>query len=75
MARAWSSVSKDADFAELVRVHGPPPQILWVTCGNTTNRALRQFLSETLSEALGMLEVGEPLVRLGDAAPSSGDRS
>ena len=66
-------MSKDADFAELVRVHGPPPQILWVTCGNTTNRALRQFLSQTLSEALDLLEAGEPLVRLADAAPSSGD--
>ena len=66
-------MSRDADFAELVRVHGPPPQILWLTCGNTTNRALRQFLSGTLSEASALLEAGEPFVRLANAAPSSGD--
>ena len=61
-------MSKDADFAELVRQHGPPPQVLWVTCGNTTNRALRSFLSRTLGEALSLLEAGEPLVRLTDAS-------
>ncbi len=30
-------VSKDADFVDLVLRHGPPPQLLWVTCGNVTN--------------------------------------
>ena len=62
-------MSKDADFAELVRRNGPPPQVLWVTCGNTTNRALRDFLARTLAEALRLLEGGEALVRLADAAP------
>lgn len=62
-------ISKDADFAELVRRSGPPPQVLWVTCGNTTNRALRHFLSRTLEEALRLLEAGEALVRLADAVP------
>ena len=60
-------MSKDADFAELVHRNGPPPQVLWVTCGNTTNRALRQFLARTLDEGLRLLEAGEPLVQLADA--------
>jgi len=59
-------MSKDADFAELVQQRGPPPQVLWVTCGNTSNRGLRRFLSETLVLALGLLEAGEPLVRLAE---------
>jgi len=30
-------MSKDDDFLEIVVEHGPPPQIIWVTCGNTSN--------------------------------------
>ena len=61
-------LSKDSDFAELVTRLGAPPQVLWVTCGNTTNRALRDFLRATLPTALRMLRAGEPLVRLLEAA-------
>lgn len=28
------------------------PQILWLTCGNVTNRNLRQLLTATLPDAL-----------------------
>jgi predicted nuclease of predicted toxin-antitoxin system len=59
-------MSKDADFAELVRGRGPPPQVLWVTCGNTTNAGLERFLSQTLPAALVMIRRGEPLVRLAE---------
>ena len=31
-------ISKDSDFVELVSRYGPPPQLIWVTCGNVTNR-------------------------------------
>ncbi|MEZ4424834.1 MAG: hypothetical protein R3E98_15595 [Gemmatimonadota bacterium] len=51
-------LSKDSDFAELVTRLGAPPQVLWVTCGNTTNRALRDFLTATLPTALLMLGPG-----------------
>ena len=57
-------VSKDADFADLVRRHGPPPQVIWVMCGNTTNQALQDFLARTLPSALELIEAGEPLVQL-----------
>lgn len=30
-------MSKDEDFRLLVERLGPPPQVLWVTCGNTSN--------------------------------------
>lgn len=45
-------MSKDADFVELVTRLGPPPQVIWVTCGNTTNAALRIFLQQTLAQGL-----------------------
>jgi predicted nuclease of predicted toxin-antitoxin system len=63
-------ISKDADFGELVRRHGPPPHVLWVTCGNTTNEALRLFLADTLPAGLKLIEAGEALVRLAEASGS-----
>ena len=29
-----SLVSHDADFAELAALHGPPPKVIWLRCGN-----------------------------------------
>ena len=42
-ARAANVVimTKDSDFIDLVCRLGSPPQILWLTCGNVTNRNLR----------------------------------
>src|SRR3990172_4082454 len=59
-------MTKDADFVELVERLGPPPQVLWVTCGNTTNARLRQILSQCLPAAIPLLESGEPLIEITD---------
>jgi predicted nuclease of predicted toxin-antitoxin system len=40
-------MTKDSDFVDLVCRLGSPPQILWLTCGNVTNRNLRQLLAIT----------------------------
>ncbi len=60
-------VTKDADFVHLLDRLGTPPQVVWITCGNTSNARLRQLLAATLPDALRLLEKGEPLVELGDA--------
>jgi predicted nuclease of predicted toxin-antitoxin system len=67
-ARSQSAVvmSKDRDFRDLVLQHGPPPQVLWLTCGNTSNAALTGLLAQALPEALRHLEAGAPLVEIGD---------
>jgi predicted nuclease of predicted toxin-antitoxin system len=59
-------MSKDDDFRKLVAQHGPPPQIIWITCGNTSNAKMREILSDTLSRAKGLLEEGEPVVEISD---------
>ena len=33
-------MTKDQDFIKLLDTFGPPPQIIWLRCGNTTNRRL-----------------------------------
>ncbi len=60
-------ISKDSDFVDLVSQQGPPPRLLWVTCGNLTNRRLREVLLRVFEDALAALEVGEVIIELGDA--------
>jgi predicted nuclease of predicted toxin-antitoxin system len=57
-------MTKDRDFVDLVERHGPPRQIIWVTCGNASNRRLRELLAATLEQAIALLQGGEPLVEL-----------
>lgn len=59
-------VTKDSDFVELLEQHGPPPQVLWVTLGNTSNARMRAVLERTFSRAASLLESGERLVELRD---------
>ena len=69
-AREASAVvmSKDSDFINLLEKHGPPPKVIWVTCGNTSNRRMRKILKRMLRPAMEMLEGGEALVEVGDIA-------
>jgi predicted nuclease of predicted toxin-antitoxin system len=60
-------MTKDRDFVDLLDHHGPPPQIIWITLGNTTNRALREVFTRVLPEVIEMLKAGEPLVEVSAA--------
>lgn len=57
-------VTKDADFILIQGQQGPPPQILWLTCGNTSKAKLREILGASLAKALTLLQQGEPLVEI-----------
>lgn len=58
-------ISKDSDFVELVSRHGSPPQLLWVTCGNVTNRRLQEVFAKTFPDALALLAAGQAIVEIG----------
>lgn len=60
-------MTKDADFVRLQEQQGAPPQIVWITCGNTSNARLRTVLLSTFIEAKVLLLAGEPLVEIKDA--------
>jgi predicted nuclease of predicted toxin-antitoxin system len=60
-------ISKDSDFIELIVQRGVPPRLLWVTCGNLTNRRLREVFLKLFPEALRLLTNGESIVEIGDA--------
>lgn len=65
-ARAENVVimTKDSDLIDLVCRLESPPQILWLTCGNVTNRNLRQLLTATLPDALEQLRQGEMIMEI-----------
>lgn len=33
-ANGFTIVSQDSDFADLAALHGPPPKVVWLRCGN-----------------------------------------
>jgi predicted nuclease of predicted toxin-antitoxin system len=57
-------VTKDEDFVKLLDRLGPPPQVVWLTCGNIANRELRHLLRLAWPAAAELLAGGEPLVEI-----------
>jgi len=48
---------------------GPPPQVIWITCGNTSNARILQILAGSWPAAMSRLEHGEALVEISDVVP------
>jgi predicted nuclease of predicted toxin-antitoxin system len=59
-------VSKDVDFVRLVEQRGSPPQLIWITCGNSSNSNLRRIFESTLEDALKILHAGDEIVEIGE---------
>ena len=57
-------ISKDADFIKLLERFGPPPQIVWITAGNTSNARMREILGKHLLMIVEMLRKGEALIEI-----------
>ena len=57
-------MTKGSDFTLLLDRLGAPPQVIWVTCGNTSNARLKEILTNTLAKALELLGSGEELVEI-----------
>ena len=62
-------LTKDADFARLLAQRGPPPHVIWLTFGNTSNAVVRSALTSSLPDALALLDAGEALVEVRTARP------
>ena len=59
-------MTKDSDFLILLDKFGIPPQVIWLTCGNTSNTRLKEILQNTLSQAVALIETGEQFVEISD---------
>ena len=60
-------MTKDRDFVGLVEELGIPPQVIWLTCGNTCNARLKEILKHTFDKTIELIEAGEPVVEINAA--------
>lgn len=60
-------MTKDSDFVQLLDRYGMPPQVIWLTCGNTSNANLKVILAATLQQAIDLLDSGERLIEISGA--------
>ena len=69
-ARAEKAIvmTKDQDFVQLLERLGPPPQVVWVTCGNVSNAQMRDILRQDFRSTLLLLQQGKSLVEIPDLA-------
>lgn len=56
--------TKDEDFLALLDRFGPPPQIVWITCGNIRNAVLNALVLAAWPRVEELLRAGEPLVEI-----------
>jgi predicted nuclease of predicted toxin-antitoxin system len=47
---------------------GSPPQILWLTCGNTSTARLKGILSQAWPTVAALLTAGEKVIEISDTA-------
>lgn len=59
-------LTKDSDITDLVTQLGSPPQVLWLTCGNTSNAKLKTILTKAWPVAKRLLKAGEKIVEISD---------
>jgi predicted nuclease of predicted toxin-antitoxin system len=57
-------ITKDKDFVTLLERIGPPPKVIWITMGNTSNTRMKEALKASLPDALTMFSKGERLVEI-----------
>ena len=52
---------------DVLEMLGPPPRVVWVTCGNSSNAHLRSAFNATFGDALKLLAAGAAMVEIADA--------
>jgi len=57
-------LTKDEAFVEMVRRAGPPPQMVWLRCGNRSTPEMQVWLGTLFQDTLDRLGAGEPVVEL-----------
>jgi predicted nuclease of predicted toxin-antitoxin system len=59
-------MSKDYDFVKLIELHGVPPKLIGITCGDTSNMRLCYILNTSLHQAINLLNSAESIVEISD---------
>ena len=63
-------ITKDSDFIEIQERRGPPPRIIWVTCGNRSNPFLKDLIVRSWPRVKELLAAGEVLIEINETRDS-----
>ncbi len=55
-------VTLDADFNHLSALHGPPPHVVWLRCGNVSRTAVTRLLNAHIEEIQALIAASEHAV-------------
>jgi len=59
-------ITKDSDFVQIQERRGPPPRLIWVTCGNRSNPDLKDLIVRSWPRVKDLLAAGEVLVEINE---------
>lgn len=59
-------ITKDYDFVRLFSRFGPPPKVIWLHFGNTSNERLKEIFNQHFSAILRLLDEGADFLEMRD---------
>jgi len=59
-------ITKDSDFVQIQERRGPPPRLIWITCGNRSNRDLKDLIVRNWPRVKELLAAGETLIEINE---------
>lgn len=57
----YTLVTKDSDFHEMSLIHGPPPKVIWLKCGNRPKSHVLHILVEQHAAIQQFLHAAETI--------------
>ena len=49
-ANGYTIVSQDADYADMCALHGSPPKVVWLRCGNQATFVVERLLRDHVAD-------------------------
>ena len=57
-------ITKDVDFVSLLEKYGSPPQVIWLSIGNTSNIELKKVFKSVFQDVLTLIEEENSLIEI-----------
>jgi len=64
IANGFVIVTQDSDFAEMAALFGPPPQVIWLKCGNQRTEYVEALIRLHLTSILEFDEGTDPCLEV-----------
>jgi len=57
-------ITKDVDIVHLLKRFGPPPKVVWLRMGNTSNARMKELFTQRWADITAFAAGEEPLVEI-----------